>query len=515
MGLLARATMATPRLRLLAATLAASSSPVSPSDPTPPPGPATGAAAPGAGGGVASVRTFGAVGDGIADDAPAIQRAIDSASAAGGGIVHLPQGLYLCESSLQLRPTVSVLGAGWGVAVIASRAPGAALFAEQLIEHVRIEEFTVSHARWGSNATAGCHANGDGEGVGCAHLLEFRGSAARSRISLQLQGSANVTASGLVVRGLNPSTGRPSNGCYGLSIKLSTSASPVVNGVAVWLDGRDVDNARCNAHYLEPTSVLDGFTTGLKLNGNGNLISGVTFNGPTSNASVYMYGSGTFGNTAIGCYFDSGVTGKVVKLEGTGDIHMLTLYESVNEVDSSKVELVDGSHSMARYTIQSRGMLELGRGGADRGAALMRAGFNGSAPGALDKAGAAAAVVGVGGSSTLGLVGVPTTLGAGLIVAGENFSRGVNAVSDGGGASIQISDTPQAEFRVVKSSGEDRFEQLFGIDGLGRPHFTGATASAAGGGEAGPRQQPEPAAAPAGFIEVLVGGKVRKLAFYE
>ena len=41
---------------------------------------------------------FGARGDGIADDAPAIQAAIDAASDAGGGAVWLPAGTYLLRS---------------------------------------------------------------------------------------------------------------------------------------------------------------------------------------------------------------------------------------------------------------------------------------------------------------------------------------------------------------------------------------------------------------------------------
>ena len=43
------------------------------------------------------VRDFGAVGDGIADDTAAIQRAIDA-----GGIVHFPPGVYL-SGSLYLK----------------------------------------------------------------------------------------------------------------------------------------------------------------------------------------------------------------------------------------------------------------------------------------------------------------------------------------------------------------------------------------------------------------------------
>lgn len=43
---------------------------------------------------VFSVRTYGARGDGLADDGPAVQRAITAALAAGGGIVFFPAGDY-------------------------------------------------------------------------------------------------------------------------------------------------------------------------------------------------------------------------------------------------------------------------------------------------------------------------------------------------------------------------------------------------------------------------------------
>ncbi len=47
---------------------------------------------------VYDVRTYGAVGDGKALDSPAINRAIDAASAAGGGTVVFPPGTYRCFS---------------------------------------------------------------------------------------------------------------------------------------------------------------------------------------------------------------------------------------------------------------------------------------------------------------------------------------------------------------------------------------------------------------------------------
>ena len=47
------------------------------------------------------VSNFGAVGDGLTDDTQAIQNAINSASAAGGGVVYFPGGTYLLDSYTQ------------------------------------------------------------------------------------------------------------------------------------------------------------------------------------------------------------------------------------------------------------------------------------------------------------------------------------------------------------------------------------------------------------------------------
>ena len=64
-------------------------------------------------------RTFGAVGDGKVKDSPAIQRAIDACTAAGGGIVYVSPGTYLCGTvvlksnvTLYLEAGATVLGSG-------------------------------------------------------------------------------------------------------------------------------------------------------------------------------------------------------------------------------------------------------------------------------------------------------------------------------------------------------------------------------------------------------------------
>jgi len=54
-----------------------------------------------------SVRTFGAKGDGVTLDSPAINRAIEAAAAAGGGTVHFPAGVYL-SYSIRLKSKVGL-----------------------------------------------------------------------------------------------------------------------------------------------------------------------------------------------------------------------------------------------------------------------------------------------------------------------------------------------------------------------------------------------------------------------
>jgi hypothetical protein len=65
-----------------------------------------------------TVRQFGAVGDGKADDTKAIQRAIDAAAAGQGG-VFVPPGVYLC-TDIQLRPNTALVG----IPTWSYRAPG-------------------------------------------------------------------------------------------------------------------------------------------------------------------------------------------------------------------------------------------------------------------------------------------------------------------------------------------------------------------------------------------------------
>ena len=67
------------------------------------------------------VRTFGATGDGKALDTPAINAAIDAASAVGGGTVLFPAGTYLCFS-IHLRSRVHLV-LSQGATILAADSP--------------------------------------------------------------------------------------------------------------------------------------------------------------------------------------------------------------------------------------------------------------------------------------------------------------------------------------------------------------------------------------------------------
>jgi hypothetical protein len=65
------------------------------------------------GGDLLSVKDYGAVGDGVADDTAAIQAAIDACHAEGGGIVSFPPGEYGLSAPLVARDNVKLVGSGY------------------------------------------------------------------------------------------------------------------------------------------------------------------------------------------------------------------------------------------------------------------------------------------------------------------------------------------------------------------------------------------------------------------
>ena len=60
-------------------------------------------------GDIINVKDFGAVGDGVTDDGPAIKAALDYANSIGGGSVYLPAGTYLKKDVITISPLVYVV----------------------------------------------------------------------------------------------------------------------------------------------------------------------------------------------------------------------------------------------------------------------------------------------------------------------------------------------------------------------------------------------------------------------
>jgi hypothetical protein len=72
------------------------------------------------GGPVYSVKDFGVVGDGKADDQPAIDAAIARVSKLGGCVLLFPAGVYLIKRTIHLQSNVHLVGSGAGKTIIRS-----------------------------------------------------------------------------------------------------------------------------------------------------------------------------------------------------------------------------------------------------------------------------------------------------------------------------------------------------------------------------------------------------------
>jgi len=71
---------------------------------------------------VMNLKSLGAKGDGVTDDAAIIQAAIDAASAAGGGVVFFRNGTYIIGSTLTLKSKVILQGESYAATIIKAKA---------------------------------------------------------------------------------------------------------------------------------------------------------------------------------------------------------------------------------------------------------------------------------------------------------------------------------------------------------------------------------------------------------
>lgn len=89
---------------------------------------------------VVHLRDFGAVGDGVADDGPALQRALDALAMAGGGTLRIPAGRYAIATPVardfsEQAWAIAIQGHGPGTAIdVAGKGTGLSLTSELIVK---------------------------------------------------------------------------------------------------------------------------------------------------------------------------------------------------------------------------------------------------------------------------------------------------------------------------------------------------------------------------------------------
>lgn len=106
--------------------------------------------------GAFNARGFGAMGDNVSDDTPAIQAAVDAAVAAGGGVVRIPAGLYRISAPITWdADRVAVEGDGGSTRIIVTGAfnaftvGGSVLRRHTSLRNMHIEAATAIASGWG------------------------------------------------------------------------------------------------------------------------------------------------------------------------------------------------------------------------------------------------------------------------------------------------------------------------------------------------------------------------------
>lgn len=107
-----------------------------------------------------------AKGDGVTNDAPAIQAAINAVATAGGGVVFVPPGTYLCSSTLSISGDYVILrGAGWKSVIKAANGLNADILATPsgalaVRNYIGIEHLAIDGNRANQSAGHAMHLYG-------------------------------------------------------------------------------------------------------------------------------------------------------------------------------------------------------------------------------------------------------------------------------------------------------------------------------------------------------------------
>jgi hypothetical protein len=387
----------------------------------------------------ANVLDFGADNTGVADSSSAINSAI----ASGAKYIYLPAGTYKCNSAISLKAGVSIFGDGKLASIIDYRGTTNALVANEGISYVSYEKFGITNANNSNSSVSGMVFN-----YGCS----------RANFSVRYVGKSGDTSNGIVIYGTQNNDGvTANNNQYGCVFDCNiTSSGTEITGAALRLNGSDVSNARANAHYIA-SGTYDGFSTGIYINGNGNVIGCATVNG-ASYAGIHFYGDGTFGNVINGTYLDSAITGDPIVMEMTAQInYVFHLIRTVNA--SVSISDVSVAPNYGQYVAININKFKLPHSGD-------------VAPSSM--AGVCSLTYDSGNQIT-GFFANEENVCGGIMFSGSNFAAGVNKVGNAGSAAVQIKSGTAADFRVVKTTNGTAYSPIFKVDNDGVIYPTGQT----------------------------------------
>lgn len=221
---------------------------------------------------VYNIKTFGAAGNGKAMDTAAIQKAIDAAHAAGGGVVHFPAGQFL-SGTITLQSNVTLY-----------LSPGAVLLGSK-----RIEDYNPKHliyARGVSNIAI--EGGGTIDGQGDSFLDKDLKPLPRPSPLIEIWDSRGVRIEDITIR-KTPAWGIHPKNCDGVKIR---GISLLNNLRAINTDGIDIDSSRnvlISDNHIEAGDdciVLKTTNRGGAVAADGSPVGAMLAAGPVENVTV-------------------------------------------------------------------------------------------------------------------------------------------------------------------------------------------------------------------------------------
>lgn len=339
---------------------------------------------------------------------------------------------------------------------------------QTLFDYVGPGQFIKGTGRWSEQTFRDFRATLAGNAQTGVSFIDAQEGAGRCLFeNIYLRTNASAGENGIVIRGVDPQSGRANADQFNnLFININTySAQGEASGAALSFLGRPVEGGRVNANRVLG-GVFDGFATGILIHsGNTNTIINPYFNGPDSKAAILIRGgSETFGNMIIEPGVDSAVRGAKIVLGDTqtvrNPVYKATIVAGLSLINPSDVTVQENVPGNVRYSMLGRSVF-----------------IGGSASRLNDDDGAIVRSI-----QDQGLLNVragSNRAGGLLLLSGVGYTGGVNAVSDHGGVSVSVQDSPVAQFRIVKTANGYNFAKLAWVDSSGNAIFTGFVASKA------------------------------------